>query len=67
MAIRGCKTIAEYAIRRWLVEQGFVAEYFDIEFKGSEAVLADNNGHKLQLVYDHDLRLVYEKEREHAT
>lgn len=62
MAIKGCKSIAEYAIRRWLDEQGFAMEYFELEVKGNEAELADNNGHKLHLVYDHERRLVHEKE-----
>lgn len=27
MAIKGAKTIAEYAVRKWLSEQGFVMGY----------------------------------------
>lgn len=35
MAIKGCKSIAEYAIRRWLDEQGFAMEYFELEDRKS--------------------------------
>ena len=62
IADKESKTIAEYAIRRWLEEQGFELECFSLEFKGNEAVLVDRNNMKLHLVYDHDRRLVYEKE-----
>ena len=33
MAIKGAKTIAEYAIRKWLSEQGFVMEYFSLSME----------------------------------
>ena len=62
IADKESKTIAEYAIRRWLEKQGFALECFSLEFKGNEAVLVDRNNMKLHLVYDHDRRLVYEKE-----
>lgn len=52
MAIKGCKTIAEYAFRRWMVEQGFSDGYFSLEVSGNEAVIKDGNGDTLSLSYD---------------
>lgn len=28
MPIKGARTIAEYAIRRWMISQGFAVEFF---------------------------------------
>ena len=61
MAIKNANTIAEYAIRKWL-EERFAMECFSLEFNGNEATLVDRNNDMLHLVYDHDRRLVYEKE-----
>lgn len=62
MAIKGTKTIAEYAIRRWLDDQGFAAECFALYMAGDEGILADVNGDSLTLVYDAGTRSVYVKE-----
>lgn len=61
MADKVSKTIAEYAIRKWL-EERFVMECFSLEISGNEATIVDKNDDRLYLVYDHDRRLVYEKE-----
>ena len=61
MADKVSKTIAEYAIRKWL-EERFVMECFSLEISGNEATIVDRNDDRLYLVYDHDRRLVYEKE-----
>lgn len=61
MADKAAKTIAEYAIRKWL-EKRFAMECFSLEFNGNEATLVDRNNESLHLVYDHDRRLVYERE-----
>lgn len=62
MTIKGCKSIAEYAIRRWMREHGFVEEYFSLEMDGASGVLKDNNGDTLTLVYDSTEKCVYVKE-----
>ena len=62
MAIKGAKSIAEYAIRRWLVEQGFSMESFDLIMDGKEGKLADGQGDSLVLVYDCNTKSVYLKE-----
>ena len=62
MAIKGCKTIAEYAFRRWMVEQGFSDGYFSLEVTGNDAVIKDNNGDTLSLSYDSKEKCVFIKE-----
>lgn len=60
MAIKGAKTIAEYAIRKWLENEGFVMECFRLEFIGDcEAVIKDKQGDSLRLVYDKARRVVF--------
>lgn len=62
MKIKGCKTIAEYAVRCWLAEQGFQMAFFDLDMHGNEGVLTDCNKDTLLLVYDKDTKSVYAKE-----
>lgn len=52
MAIKGAKTIAEYAIRKWLQEQNFDMSYFRLEMEGKVATLRDNRGDSITLEYD---------------
>ena len=62
MAIKGAKTIAEYAIRKWLEEQNFAMEYFSLSMDGNRAKLADMQGESLVLVYRPESRSVYIEE-----
>lgn len=62
MAIKGVKTIAEYAMRRWLVEQNFAQECFSLTIDGNKGKLTDQQGDSLTLVYDPDSKSVYIKE-----
>lgn len=66
MTIKGCKSIAEYAIRRWMCEQWFAEGYFSLEMDGNTGILKDNNGDTLTLVYDATEKCVYVKEREYV-
>lgn len=60
MAIKRAKTIAEYAIRKWLEKEGFAMECFQLDFIGeNEAVITDRRGDKLRLVYDKDQKTVF--------
>ena len=61
MAIKSCKTKAEYAIRRWLQEQNCCMEHFKLVVTGSEGILSDEKGDTVKLVYDSDLKQVYMK------
>ncbi len=58
MAIKGAKTIAEYAVRKWLSEQGFVMEYFSLSMEGNRGILTDGNNDTLILVYESDTKSV---------
>lgn len=62
--IKGAKTIAEYAIRRWLCEQGLAMEKFSLTMNGSRGVLKDSNGDVLILVYEGIERRVYVEEQD---
>lgn len=60
--IRGSRSIAEYAIKKWLQDENFVMSNFDLIVSGNEAVLKDMNGDSITLVYDSDSKSVYVKE-----
>ena len=62
MAIKGCKTIAEYAIRRWLESNNFAMQYFELEIKGNEGTITDLEGESMVLTYDSETGAVYIKE-----
>lgn len=62
MPIKGARTIAEYAIRRWMICQGFAMEFFDVSIDGNKATVTDRNKEPLVLVYDSDSRSVYVKD-----
>lgn len=50
--IKGCKSIAEYAFRRWMADHDFVGNYFSLEVAGNKALIKDEAGNTLGLVYD---------------
>ena len=60
--IKGAKSIAEYAIRKWLQSEGFEMRYFKLTVHGNEAMIVDSAGDTLRLVYDNDTKSVYVKE-----
>lgn len=60
--IKGSRTIAEYAIRKWLRDQNFVMSCFKLEITGNEATITDSNNDTMTLVYDSSLNTVYAKE-----
>lgn len=60
--IKGAKSIAEYAIRKWLQSEGFEMRYFKLTVHNNEAMIVDSAGDTLWLVYDNDTRSVYVKE-----
>lgn len=57
--IRGAKSIAEYAIRKWLESEYFEMRYFKLVMEGNEGVVTDRTGATLRLVYDAAERTVY--------
>lgn len=60
--IKRVKSIAEYAIRRWLLNQGFALEYFKLSIDGDKGYLEDRDGEMLTLAYDGLTKTVYIKE-----
>lgn len=62
MAIKGTKSIAEYAIRKWMAEHGFMLDYFTVTMAGSCATVMDGNGDTLELRYDSDTKTVFVEE-----
>ena len=60
--IKGAKSIAEYAIRKWLQSEGFEMRYFKLTVHNNEAMNVDSAGDTLRLVYDNDTKSVYAKE-----
>lgn len=60
--MKGAKSIAEYAIRRWLQTQGFSMNYFELIMIGNEGVLKDKNGNSMTLIYDGETKTVLLKE-----
>ncbi|MCM1190540.1 MAG: hypothetical protein NC541_14755 [bacterium] len=65
MVIKGAKSIAEYQIRKYLVQGGLVAEETQIKMIGREALVTDRNGDTMELIYDETTKQVYEKEDTH--
>lgn len=56
--IKGAKTIAEYAIRKWLQQNNFDMQYFILKMEGNRGILEDANNDKLILEYDSDTGIV---------
>ncbi len=57
--IKGAESIAEYAIRRWLLNQSFAMSNFTLTMEGNKGLLEDKNGDRLTLVYDGKSGSVY--------
>ena len=57
--ITGSKTIAEYAIRKWLQGENFVMSQFSLTMNGNEAILKDKSGETLKLRYDGETKTVW--------
>lgn len=45
--IKGAKSIAEYAIRKWLQSEGFEMRYFKLTVHDNEAMIVDSAGDTL--------------------
>ena len=59
MSIKGVKSIAEYAIRKWLQEENFVMSNFTLTMNENEGILKDRLGETLKIRYDRDTKSVY--------
>lgn len=52
MRIKDAKTIAEYAVGKWMDREGFQDGYFILEMNGDEGIITDHLGDKLRVRYD---------------
>ena len=52
--IKGAKTIAEYAIRKWLQQKDYDVQYSILKMEGDKGILEDanNNNNTMVLIYD---------------
>ena len=62
MAIKGVKTIPEYAIRKWLTGEGFALECFELDMHGNQGILTDQAGVSMTLEYVPESKSVIVKE-----
>ncbi|MCD7992167.1 MAG: hypothetical protein LUK37_10515 [Clostridia bacterium] len=58
----GIKSIAELAVRDWCRAIGLDMRYIKLGVDGNEAMIEDDIGNTLRLVYDNDTKSVYVKE-----
>ena len=61
MVTNNVQTIAEYAVRKYLQNQGFAMDCFTLEMSGNEGTLTDRQGDSMVIVYDADTKSVYIK------
>lgn len=57
--IKGCKSIAEYAMKRWMADHNFASGYFTLEAAGNEGFVTDRIGESMRLIYDASEKYVY--------
>lgn len=50
--MKGCETIAEYAIKRWMQDNRFVMNEFSIVMNGDEADIFDKTGDSMRVFYN---------------
>lgn len=60
--MKGCKTIAEFAIKKWMEDNGFDLGEFTVKMNGNEAVILDKNGDSMKVIYDNNERRVAMKD-----
>lgn len=54
----GCKTIAEYAIKKWMEDNEFVMSEFSVEITGNEATITDRTGDSMMVRYNQETKRV---------
>lgn len=60
MAAQAVKSIAQYAVMKWMQQEGFAMERFKVEFVSDDkAVITDAAGEQLKVVYDSTTKTVY--------
>lgn len=56
----GCKTIAEYAVKKWMESNRFVMSEFAVSMDGNKAMITDKRGDCLKVHYNPKTRRVEE-------
>lgn len=56
--ISGCKSIAEYAIKKWMEDNNLDVDLFTVRMDGNMAEVIDLSGDIVLLVYDPGTKLV---------
>lgn len=56
--MKGCKTIEEYAIKKWMEDNGFAMSEFSIEMNGENALIIDKTGDSMKAFYNKEKRKV---------
>lgn len=59
--MKGCKTIAEYMVKKWMESNGFVMSEFSVKMIGDEAEITDRAGDKMTVLYNQKLKSVQVK------
>lgn len=57
--MKNCKTIAEYMIKKWMQDNGFVMSEFSVKVFGKKGVITDRTGETLKVFYDQEKKSVY--------
>lgn len=57
----GCKTIAEYAVKKWMENNGFIMSEFAVSMDGNTAQITDKRGDCLTVQYNPKTRKVEEE------
>lgn len=53
-----CGTIAEYAIKKWMEENGFIMSEFSLYMEGNEATITDRDGDSMRMKYSQETKKV---------
>lgn len=56
----GCKTIAEYAVKKWMESNGFIMSEFAVSMDENTAMITDKRGNCLKVHYNPKNRRVEE-------
>lgn len=58
--IKGCKSIAEYRIRKWMDDNGFADGCFDLTVTRNIGTITDCTGESMNVIYCPDSKTVKE-------
>lgn len=50
--MKGCKTIPEFVIKKWMKDNGFVLSEFLVEMSGNTAKISDKTGDSMEVYYN---------------